>query len=150
MWFLPYLFCCHDLFTCQKFCACVDNTFLVPNEFHEMCWRGSKKYWSEVLHKDTFFWILISRCISLDFLSTSVALNISSRYLLFRDFGSFMSLFGHFRFWVPPIFQKYFALDTTLNTHEQNQVSRSKLIFQIHKQTHSVQCKHNHTPNFRK
>ena len=111
--------------------------------------QRQQEYWSEVLHKDKFFWILISRCISLDFLSTSVALNISSLYLLFLDFDSFMSLFGPY-FGCPPIFQKYFALDTTLNTHEQNQVSRSKLIFQIHKQTHSVQYKHNHTPNFRK
>ena len=31
------------------------------------------------------------------------------------------------------------------STQEQNQVSRSKLIFQIHKQTHSV---HNHIPSF--
>ena len=33
------------------------------------------------------------------------------------------------------------------NAQKQKQVSRSKLIFQIHKQTHSV---HNHIPNFRK
>ena len=30
MWFLP-----HALFTFKKFCACIDNTFLVPSESHE-------------------------------------------------------------------------------------------------------------------
>ena len=33
------------------------------------------------------------------------------------------------------------------NTQEQKQVSRSKLMFQIHKQTNSI---HNHIPKFRK
>ena len=33
------------------------------------------------------------------------------------------------------------------NTHEQKQVDRSHLMFQINKETHSV---HNHKPNFRK
>ena len=33
------------------------------------------------------------------------------------------------------------------NTHDQKQVSRSKLEFQVHKQTHSVHC---HIPSFRK
>ena len=32
MYFLPQLFCRHDLFTFYKVWAWVDDTFLVPNE----------------------------------------------------------------------------------------------------------------------
>ena len=32
VWFLPHLFCCHDLFTFVKFCACVVDKFSVSNE----------------------------------------------------------------------------------------------------------------------
>ena len=45
MWFLS---CRHDLFALQKLRACVDNTFLVPNESHMSCanhmgtWRSLK------------------------------------------------------------------------------------------------------------
>ena len=74
-WFLPLLFCYHDWFTFQKFCASIDDTFLVPNESHDNCWRESEKWWSEVLHKETFICIPMSRFISLNFLSTSLALN---------------------------------------------------------------------------
>ena len=54
--------------------------------------------------------ILISRFISLIFLSTSVALNILSLYQLFCDFENFMSLFGHFQSWAPICFPKIICL----------------------------------------
>ena len=43
IWFLWHLFCRHDLFTFQKFCACADDAFLVSNESHDNRWRESKK-----------------------------------------------------------------------------------------------------------
>ena len=92
MWFLMHLFCCHDLFTFQKFCACIDDTFLVPNKFHDNHWKDSEKWWSEVLHKERFICILISRLISIIFLSTFV-LNILSLCQLFCNFENFMSIF---------------------------------------------------------
>ena len=36
---LPHLSCCHNLFTLPKFCACIDDTFLVFNESHGNCWQ---------------------------------------------------------------------------------------------------------------
>ena len=57
MWFLPHLLSHHDLFSFQKFCTCVDDTFLVPVRF--IC-------------------ISISRFISLIFISIPVAWNILS------------------------------------------------------------------------
>ena len=76
MWFLSHLFCRHDLFTFQIFCACLDDTFLVPNEFHDNRWRDSEKQWSHILPEQRFISILINRFISLIFLSTSLALNM--------------------------------------------------------------------------
>ena len=76
IWFLSHLFCRHDLFTFQIFCACVEDTFLVPNESHDNRWRESEKQWSQVLHEYRFICISISRFISLIFLSTSFALNM--------------------------------------------------------------------------
>ena len=76
MWFLSHLFCCHDLFTFQIFCACLDDTFLVPNESHDNRWRDSEKQWSHILPKYRFISISISRFVSLIFLSTSLALNM--------------------------------------------------------------------------
>ena len=80
MEFQPHLFCRHDLFTFKKFCACVDNTFLVPNESRDKLWRDSEKYWSEVLHEEGFICILICGFISLIFISISVALTILGLY----------------------------------------------------------------------
>ena len=58
--------------------------------------------------KNDFIYLHIdlSRCISLYFLSASVALalNISSVYQLFHDIENFMSLFGRFQFLVPTCF----------------------------------------------
>ena len=38
-----YNFCRHGLFTFQKFCTCVDDTFLVLNESHDNRCRDSEK-----------------------------------------------------------------------------------------------------------
>ena len=79
---------------------------LVPNKFHDNHWKDSEKWWSEVLHKERFICILISRLISIIFLSTFV-LNILSLCQLFCDSETFsMSLFGHFQFWAPTRFPK--------------------------------------------
>ena len=56
--------------------------------------------WSSARRK-IYLHIDLSRCISLYFLSASVALNILSVYQLFHDFENFMSLFGRFQF-LPP------------------------------------------------
>ena len=49
--------CHHDLFTFQKFCTWVDDTFLVPNEPHDNRWRDSNISWSKVLHEESFICI---------------------------------------------------------------------------------------------
>ena len=59
---------------------------------------------TKVLLEERFICILISRFISLIFLSTLNALNILSLYQLFRDIEIFMSLFGCFQFWVSTFF----------------------------------------------
>ena len=59
---------------------------------------------TKVLLEERFICILISRFISLIFLSTLNALNILSLYQLFLDFEIFMSLFGCFQFWVSTSF----------------------------------------------
>ena len=41
-WFLPHLFCCHDLFTLQNFATCIDNAFLVPNV---SSWQLLERQW---------------------------------------------------------------------------------------------------------
>ena len=68
MWFLPHLFCCNDLFNFQKFCECVDATFLFPYESHDNCSRESKKKWSEVLHRDN---LLIDKKIYFSYFSVN-------------------------------------------------------------------------------
>ena len=91
---LPHLFCHNDLFTLQ-FYACVDDTFLVPNESVQHLLEK----W-EIIEENIYFCRSISRFISLVFLSASVTLNILSLYQLSLDFESFsVSLFGRFRFW---------------------------------------------------
>ena len=97
---LPYLFCRNDLFT-FRFCACVDDTFLVPNESVQ---HLLERQW-EIMEENINFCRLINRFIFLVFLSTLVALNILSLYQLSLDFETFpLCLFGHFRFWVPTHF----------------------------------------------
>ena len=59
--------------------------------------------WSSARRK-IYLHIDLSRCISLYFLSASVALNILSVYQLFHDFENFMSLFGRFQFLEPTCF----------------------------------------------
>ena len=58
-------------------------------------------FWSSVWR---FICRSVSRFISLIFLSTSVVLNILSRYQLFRDFENYLSLFGGLWFWAPTCF----------------------------------------------
>ena len=41
----------------QKFCKCIDYTFLVPNESHENRCRGYEKRWSKVVQKKRFICI---------------------------------------------------------------------------------------------
>ena len=92
---LPHLFCHNDLFTLQ-FYACVDDTFLVPNESLQ---HLLGRQW-EIVEENIYFCRSISRFISLVFLSASVALNILSLYQLSPHFEHFsMSLFGRFCFW---------------------------------------------------
>ena len=93
---IPHLFCRSDLFIFQKFCTCVDDTFLVPNESG---WQSRERF--------IYFCRSISRFISLVlfFFSTSVALNIFSFYQLSLDSETFfMSLFGCSQFWAPTRF----------------------------------------------
>ena len=52
----------------------------------------------------------LSRCISLFFLSVSVALSRLSFYQLFHDFENFMSLFGDFQFLSPTCYLKVIHL----------------------------------------
>ena len=95
-----YLFCRNDLFTFQ-FCACVDYTFLIPNESVR---HLLERQW-EIIEENINLCRSINRFIFLVFLSTSAALNILSLYQLFFDFGTFpMCLFGPFRFWAPTRF----------------------------------------------
>ena len=70
----------------------------------------------EVLHEERFICTLISRFISLVFLSTSVALNILSLYQLFCDSEYFL----HVPIWALPIwastcFLEVTCLDTALH-----------------------------------
>ena len=74
---LPHLFCHNDSFTLQ-FYACVDDTFLVPNESVQ---HLLERRW-EIIEENIYFYRLISGFISLVFLSASVALNILSLYQL--------------------------------------------------------------------
>ena len=107
MWFLPHVFCHHDLFTLQKFCACIDKTFLVPNK---STWQSSEKpdglmAWTSSLQEERFIWRLINRFISLIFYQ----LQLLWRYWVFTCYSMIleilcMSLFGRFQFWVPTHF----------------------------------------------
>ena len=59
--------------------------------------------WSSARRK-IYLHIDLSRCISLYFLSASVALNILSVSRLFHDFENFMSPFGRFQFFSTHLF----------------------------------------------
>ena len=107
MWFLPHLFCHHDLFTFQKFCACVDETFLVPNKY---TWQSLERQqeimaWNYSLQEDRFICKLRSRLIFLIFCQ----LQLGWTYWVFTSYFMIlkilcMSLFGCFRFWAPTRF----------------------------------------------
>ena len=100
MWFLLHLFCCNDLLNFQKFCECVDATFLFPYESHDNCSIDSRKKWSEVLHSNNLH-------IDKKIYFSSFSVNFSKLQLLWtywlqlrHDFENFMSLFENFWFWV--------------------------------------------------
>ena len=107
----------------------------------------------------------LSRCISLYFLSTSVALalNILSVYQLFHDIENFMSLFGRFQFLVPAcffevIYPRYNPDTINLNWNMRNISTHSWCLFfygifsyialYITWKPPHVQCKHKIFLNF--
>ena len=103
MWFLPHLFCHPDLFISQKFCVCADNTNLVPNQSHDNFWRDGVKQWSDVLHKERFISISISRFLfffQLQLLRTYWVL--TSYFVILK----ILSLFGRFQFWAATRFRE--------------------------------------------
>ena len=87
-------------FNFQKFCACVDATFLFPYKSHDNCSRDSRKKWTEVLHSNNLH-------IDKKIYFSSFSVNFSKLQLfwtywlqLCHDFENFMSLFENFWFWV--------------------------------------------------
>ena len=68
----------------------------IAGETEIMVWCSAKR--------KIYLYIDLSRCISLYFLSASVALSILSVYQFFHGFENFMSLFGHFQFLAPTCF----------------------------------------------
>ena len=105
MWVLPHLFGHHDLFTFQKFCACIDDTFLVPKE---STWQSLKRqweilFWSSSLYKERFC-RSINRFISLIFHQLQLLWTywIFTSLWFWKYFACpYLVAFGH-----PPIFQK--------------------------------------------
>ena len=113
MWFLPHLFCCHDLFTFQKFCTCVDDTSLVPKKSTWQLLERQQEImaWSSSLQEERFICRLISRFISLIFYQFQLLWTywvFTSYFVILKIFC--MSLFEHSQFWAPTHFPK---LDTT-------------------------------------
>ena len=81
-----------------KFCACADNTFLVPTNSYDNRWRDSEKYCSEVLQKERSICILVSRFISLIFLQLLWTFWVfASYFLVFKILWPYLgtSNFGH-------------------------------------------------------
>ena len=118
--------------------------------------------WSSVRRK-IYLHIDSSRCISLYFLSVSVALSILSFYQLFHDFENFMSLFGDFQFLAPTCFLKVihprYNPDTIIiNWNMRNISTHSRCLFlfgifscialHITRKPPHVQCKHKIFLNF--
>ena len=98
---LPYLFSCKDLFTFQ-FCACVDDTFLVPNKSVQ---HLLERQW-EIIEEYIYFCRSISRFISLVFYQLQLLWTywVFTSYLLILKLFPPMYLFGHFRFRAPTRF----------------------------------------------
>ena len=71
------------------------SSYQVPWQLLERQWEIM--VWSSARRK-IYLHIDLSRCISLYFLSSSIALNILSVYQLFHDSENFMFLFGRFQF----------------------------------------------------
>ena len=114
--------------------------------------------------KKNLFVYQLSRCISLYFLSASVALNILSVYQLFHDLENFMSLFRHFQFLAPVcflevIYPRYNPDSIIIDWNMRNISTRSWCLFRMiffptlpylyitWKPLH-VQCKHKIFLNF--
>ena len=118
--------------------------------------------WSSARRK-IYLHIDLSRCISLYFLSASVALNILSVYQLFHDFENFMSLFGRFQFLAPTyflevIYRRYNPDTIIINWNMRNISTHSWCLFlfgifsciplHITRKSPHVQCKHKIFLNF--
>ena len=120
-----------------------------------MVWSSARRKIS--LHID------LSRCISLFFLSVSVALSRLSFYQLFHDFENFMSLFGDFQFlartcYLKVIHLRYNADTIIINWNLRNISTHSWCLFvfgiffcialHITGKPPHVQCKHKIFLNF--
>ena len=108
-----HIFSHHDLLTFIKFCACIDETFLVPNE---STWQSLEKpdglmAWRYSLHKERFICRSVSRFISLIFYQ----LQLLWTYWVFTGYFVIlkilcMSQFGCFQFWGPTHFPEVICL----------------------------------------
>ena len=98
---------------------------MLERQWEIMVWSSARK--------KIYLHINLSRCISLYFLSASVALNILSVYQLFHDFENFMSLFGHFQFLAPICLEVIYSRcnpDTIINNWNMRNIStRSWCLF---------------------
>ena len=91
----------------RKFCACVDQTFLVPNE---STWQSLERQreiiiWSSSLHEKKFICRSINRFISPIFYQFQLLWIwwvFTSYFVILKIFC--MSLFGRFWFWAPTRF----------------------------------------------
>ena len=116
--------------------------------------------WSSARRK-IYLHIDLSRCISLYFLSASVALKILSLYLSFHHFENFMSLFESFRFlaltcFLEVIYPRYNRDTIIINWNLRNICTHSWCLFlydifpsialHITWKSRHVQCKHKTIP----
>ena len=91
----------------QKFCACVDHTFLVPNV---SVWKLLERQrelmvWSSSLHEEKFICRSIIRFFSLILYQLQLLWTywvFTSYFVILKIF--YMSLFRCFRFWAPTHF----------------------------------------------
>ena len=122
---LPHRFCHRDLFTFQKFCACVDNTFLVPNEsaWHSLERQQEIMVWSSSLHKERLICISISRFISLIIFQLQLLWTrwiFTSYFVISKNFCMF--LFKRFRFWAPTCFLEVICPSYNLGRYTESTV----------------------------
>ena len=130
------------------------SSYQVPWQLLERQWEIM--VWSSARRK-IYLHIDLSRCISLYFLSASVALKIFSLYLLFHHFENFMSLLGSFQFlaftcFLEVIYPRYNPDTIIINRNLRNICTRSWCLFlygnfssialHITWKSRHVQCKH--------